>query len=108
MKEGKQRSNIKQYVDNGKRPIKGPPSMTGDSDELRAKVNRLEAALHHLYTNCPVTPTLSLKRNPNMLGHNDSKCWMLTDNVFNVFAKYGFDEDYFNELDKRLGVDDES
>lgn len=74
--------------------------------KLQERIDVMEAALHHLYTNCPLTPVYSLKKNPNMLGDDENKCWMQADKVFNVFARYGFDDDYFDELNEKLGEPD--
>ena len=113
MKEGKQRSNIKQH-DDSRRPIKSPPSPMVDENStqlneiarLNAQINVLELALHHLYTNCPVTMNTTLKRHPSMLGEEEEG-WMRTNSVFNVFARYGFDENYLNRLCEKFGEDDE-
>ena len=65
-------------------------------------VERLEAALYHLYSNCPVTPAQALRRNPHMLG-DATATWMNADKVFNVLARYGFDTEYLEDLDDKFG-----
>ncbi len=52
--------------------------------DLIAIVEELEARFEKLYTNCPATPTIALKRNPHMLGDDDNKCWMQADLVFAI------------------------
>ena len=52
--------------------------------ELRKRIAELEARLEKLATNCPLTPAGALRRNPEMLGDDDNKCWMKADLVFAI------------------------